>query len=455
MFSYAAFMVIDFGISSDVDKVGLYAGLLGSAYFFGQLLSSYAWGVLADRFGKRPTLMLGSLGQLVASICFGLSRSFWWAVGVRGLLGLLNGNLGIAKAYLGSIATKKTQARLFGLIGISWAVGTLIGNFYGGVLARPAIQYPSVFAQNGVFGYFPYLLPNLVSSFVLTVALVVSWMWLTEPAQAEILKTHHKPGITSVLRQGKVWLVTGLYGALGFSATLLDELIPVWAVSTVEAGGLLFDAKRTGIVNALAGLMSLIVLLFIYQPLAGHLSMVRSFRIGILVYAPSVLLFPLLNLVLRAGAPMPLLWFLLAIACFVRAVASQFSFSSIFVLITNSVPHNMMGAAHGLGQSLVALMRVISPFFAGAMYAWSVSSDPEPHPFPLNYWLMFIFQSVCYVVIFGVASFLDPQMDCPPVVAQEVELTASNNQQNDDSVLGDYLEVAGCDSDPRCAVIQG
>jgi hypothetical protein len=53
------------------------------------------------------------------------------------------------------------------------------------------------------------------------------------------------------------------------------------------------------------------------------------------------------------------------VSCFVRAIAGQFTFSTVFALISNSVHPNLMGAANGLGQSLVALTRSFSPIVAG------------------------------------------------------------------------------------------
>lgn len=57
----------------------------------------------------------------------------------------------------------------------------------------------------------------------------------------------------------------------------------------------------------------------------------------------------------------------LASACIVRAVCGQCTFSTVFALISNSVPPNMMGAANGLGQSLVAFTRSLGPVVAGML----------------------------------------------------------------------------------------
>jgi hypothetical protein len=43
----------------------------------------------------------------------------------------MNGNLGIAKSLIGEISNSKTIAPSFGLLGISWGLGTVFGSVTG------------------------------------------------------------------------------------------------------------------------------------------------------------------------------------------------------------------------------------------------------------------------------------------------------------------------------------
>lgn len=54
----------------------------------------------ADKYGRRPIMLSGIMGTLVAIVGFGFSKSFAMAVFFRFLWGALNGNIGVAKAYL-------------------------------------------------------------------------------------------------------------------------------------------------------------------------------------------------------------------------------------------------------------------------------------------------------------------------------------------------------------------
>lgn len=50
----------------------------------------------------------------------------------------------------------------------------------GGLLARPSEGFPSIFPPEGLFGRFPYLLPNLVCSVLLLLSIIGSWLFLQE-----------------------------------------------------------------------------------------------------------------------------------------------------------------------------------------------------------------------------------------------------------------------------------
>ena len=61
-----------------------------------------------------------------------------------------------------------------------WTLGGIIGSAMGGFLAQPANFYPDVFPADGLFGRYPYLLPNLVSVIVVVLAIVQGIFFLEE-----------------------------------------------------------------------------------------------------------------------------------------------------------------------------------------------------------------------------------------------------------------------------------
>lgn len=61
-----------------------------------------------------------------------------------------------------------------------WSIGSIIGAAMGGYLAQPSRYYPALFPANGLFGQYPYLLPNLVAVGFIFLAIVQGYFFLKE-----------------------------------------------------------------------------------------------------------------------------------------------------------------------------------------------------------------------------------------------------------------------------------
>ena len=61
-----------------------------------------------------------------------------------------------------------------------WSIGTIIGPAIGGMTARPAVAMPALFSSDGIFGIFPYLLPNLICALLLLISILLGYFFLVE-----------------------------------------------------------------------------------------------------------------------------------------------------------------------------------------------------------------------------------------------------------------------------------
>ena len=71
--------------------VSWHTGMLAGAYMFAVFLFAPLWGLLSDRIGRRPVILLGLGGYALTLVLLGFSRSLWFAYLMRALGGSLRG----------------------------------------------------------------------------------------------------------------------------------------------------------------------------------------------------------------------------------------------------------------------------------------------------------------------------------------------------------------------------
>lgn len=172
---YVAFMVVDFGMVDNLDEAGYYAGWITGAFMIGRTIASLPWGVAADKWGRKPCLLLSMFNVAILGLWFGFSTSFTMAVVLRFLVGLGNGFMCVAKTCVSEIVeTKEHELKGFNYLNSIWGLGLIVGPALGGLLSRVAVQYPGSVSPDSIWAEYPYLLPSVVCSLIA----VVSFAWV-------------------------------------------------------------------------------------------------------------------------------------------------------------------------------------------------------------------------------------------------------------------------------------
>ncbi|RDL35819.1 MFS general substrate transporter [Venustampulla echinocandica] len=204
IFPYIYYMIRDFEVTNQESEIPVYAGMVTSAFAFAEFSSGVAWGKLSDRIGRKPVLLTGLAGTALSMLVFGFAPNLPVALLARALGGLLNGNIGVLQTTVAEMVTvKEHQPRAYTIMPFVWCLGSIVGPMLGGALAKPVDSWPTVFVPGSIWDRFPYLLPNLFCTIVVTIGVVIGILFLEETHEEK--KYRHDPG----LEAGK-WIISKL-----------------------------------------------------------------------------------------------------------------------------------------------------------------------------------------------------------------------------------------------------
>ncbi|KAG2307258.1 hypothetical protein Bca4012_083729 [Brassica carinata] len=381
LFPYLYFMIKDFHVAKKEEDIGFYAGFVASSFMIGRALTSILWGKLADRYGRKPIILMGTFSVIIFNTLFGLSTSFWFAISVRFLLGCVNCLLGVIRAYASEIVSEEYHALSLSVVSASRGIGLIVGPAIGGYLAQPAEKYPNLFSQDSLFGRFPYFLPSLVISLYATGALIACW-WLPETLHTRCRIAHgrlnpNEPEYSpnelndggskpSLLRNRPLMAIIIVYCVFSLQEIAYSEIFSLWAVSDRSYGGLSFSSQDVGEVLAISGLGLLLFQLLVYPRIEKTLGLLVIIRLSAMMLIPLLSCYP--SIASLSGLTLHLV---INCASILKNVLSISLTTGLFILLNKAVPQSQRGAANGISMTAMSSFKSFGPAGGGALFAWA------------------------------------------------------------------------------------
>jgi len=121
-------------------------GLLLSVYAATAFLLSPFLGRLSDRFGRKPVLLLATLGTLLDYALCAVAHSFAILLIARVAAGAFGASSSVANAALADITPVESRSRTFGHSSAVFGLGLIFGPMLGGVLMDFGIRVPFIAA---------------------------------------------------------------------------------------------------------------------------------------------------------------------------------------------------------------------------------------------------------------------------------------------------------------------
>ena len=311
-------------------------GWLMAIYSLCQFVFSPLWGSFSDRYGRRPTILIGLAGNAVGLWLFGTADSLGMLFLARALSGTLSAAaLPTCLAYVADITGPRERGKGMGLMGAAMGLGFVLGPPVGGVL-----------------GQFGHNTPFLLAAVVTGITLLFAVLFLRE----SLRPGNATPGWrlpVSPFRALRDPL--GPFFALAFFVTLtmsgLETTFPFLVADHLGVG--------STALGWMLGIMGLAVAIFqgaILGRLIHRYGEERILLAGVLVNAAGFLL-------IASAAQVGSMTVYLTVAGIGNQILRPTNASLISKRTTGG-----KGVAIGVMNSMDSLGRVVGPLLAGALY---------------------------------------------------------------------------------------
>lgn len=424
---FMAFFVVDSGVCDNLVDPGYYASYLTSAGHVGRVLTSFFWGRYSDRHGRAVVVEVALASLVVSSLVMSWTLNFWLTVLARFAAGCFDSTWSMVKMLAAERLPVDRQAAAMSSLGASYGMAMLLGPSIGGVLARPAVEYPWLqIPPDSLLARRPYLMPHLAVAVMTSVALFAAHFVLrrgihASPYSKETQATPDRGGYGAVATDDqpstnkpgycmafccrrKPALATALYTILSCCEYTEDVVMPLWASAPRTVGGLALDSSQIGFLLAVSGATIIPGQLFLYPAVDERLTTLGVVRLGLVVTAPLAALMPAAAL----GDSTTWMWTCLAITKVFRLFVAEFVFSAQGIVSNNAVRVEDRGAYLGTQAVICALGRILGPLLCAPFFAWTLAAPP-----PINYSITFIIIALQLVAAGVVAYAMPPSINFP------------------------------------------
>src|SRR5256712_8933391 len=135
-------LVLSF-LNNDMTRAANWNGIFLTVFAAMQFFFSPVIGVWSDRIGRRPVLLLSSLGLGLDYVVMALAPTIGWLFVGRVISGITASSIPTAMAYIADVTPKEKRAGAFGMIGAAFGIGFTLGPVVGGFVgnANPRLAF--------------------------------------------------------------------------------------------------------------------------------------------------------------------------------------------------------------------------------------------------------------------------------------------------------------------------
>ena len=328
-------------------------GFLIACYPLAQFFGAPILGTLADKYGRKKLLTLSLVGTVAGYIIFAIGIENGSLVLLflgRIVDGFTGGNISIAQSAIADVSTEETKSRNFGLIGMAFGLGFVIGPYIGGKLSDPEI-----------ISWFNYATPFYLSIILSTINVILVLFNFPETIPIKrVIKVSFLTGFKNIgkafkLRDLRVMFLVVFLLTVGFN--FFTQFFQVFLYTKFK-----FTQSQVGDFFAYMGLWIAFAQGAVMRPLSKKTKSSKVLSVSILLLAIS---FPFLLLPEKT-------WGLYLIIPFI-AIFQGLNQPNSTAIISNLSGRERQGEILGINQSIAALAQAVPPIIAGLVTSININ----------------------------------------------------------------------------------
>lgn len=333
--------------TGDIESASSTFGIFIAVYALMQFLFAPVLGSLSDKYGRRPIILISLLGAGLDYLLLAFAPSLGWLFVGRVISGITSANITTATAYIVDVSPPEKRAQNFGLLGVAFGIGFIVGPAIGGLLGNVGLHIPflvvaGITLLNVLYGYF--VLPESL-----------------KPENRRPFSWARANPVGSLIGLGRYPIALALASTIVLTSLAQNALQSTWVLYT----GYRFNWGTTevGISLAVVGLTAGLVQGGLIGQIVPRLGERRSLLLGLAISALSFMFYGLAS----AG------WMMYAITMIssIGGIAGPSAQS----IMTQSVKANEQGAVQGALTSLNALTGVVGPLLATNVFRFFISES--------------------------------------------------------------------------------
>lgn len=330
-----------------LSEASVYGGLLTFSYATFQFLFAPVIGGLSDKYGRRPVLLASLMGLGIDYIFLALAPSIGWLFVGRIIAGIFGASFTTVMAYIADISTPEKRSQNFGLVGVAFGLGFIIGPVIGGIFSEWGIRVPFIVAAvlsllNWLYGFF--ILPESLDKKNRR-----AFEWKRANPIGAVLHIRRYPAILSL-----IFAILLLYIS-GHAAQ------STWTFYTMEKFE--WDEQTVGYSLGVVGVMLALVQGGLIRVVIPKVGQTKALYAGLVMY--------IIGFVLFAYASKSWMMFVFIIPYCLGGISGP----ALQGILANKVQANEQGELQGIMAAMMSIASIIGPLLMTNLFSAFTGKD--------------------------------------------------------------------------------